>query len=361
LVNFQIDELTKASVRIGEEAELDAERRKLESVRMLMETGQNALTAITESDNSIISSLSQIDKELGKAAAIDKQLAEDAESLSAVISSLNDLTRHLEGYLSGLEDNPARLEEINCRLAELYRLRKKYGADEAGLLAKLDELNGQSLGAADYDTLIKNLSEKLAAVRSAYFHEACEISEKRKAEASRLEKAVEKHLADLALEKARFKIDFQTELDENGFEVDGERLKAFPHGFENIEFLISTNPNEPIRPLVKIASGGEISRIMLALLSVIAGKYRLPTIIFDEIDTGIGGQTALKLAEKLKELADRHQVIVISHLPAVAARADHHIAVSKTTKAGRNIITVKEITGKELKTELSRMAGKAMS
>jgi DNA repair protein RecN (Recombination protein N) len=359
LVNFQIDELTKASLRVGEEADLDAERKRLESVRFLMETGQNALAAISESDNSIISSLSQIDKELRKAAGIDNQLNEEAETLSGIVSNLNDLTRNLEGYLSRLEDNPTRLEEINSRLAELYRLRKKYGANETELLAKLEELKGQSLGAADYETLIKSLKDKLALTKATYFSEACEISRKRKAEASRLEKAVEKHLADLALEKAIFKIDFQSEIDENGFEVNGEKLKPLPYGFENIEFLIATNPNEPIRPMVKIASGGEISRIMLALLSVIAGKYKLPTIIFDEIDTGIGGQTALKLAEKLKELALKHQVLVISHLPSVAAAADHHLAVSKATKSGRNIITVKEVSGKELKAELSRMSGKS--
>jgi DNA repair protein RecN (Recombination protein N) len=358
LVNFQIDELEKADIRVGEEAELNEERRRLESVRTLMETGQSVNSAINDGDNSIVSILSQLDKQLQQAAKIDKHLAAEAGMLSESVINLNELTRNLESYLSRLADNPERLEEINARMAELYRLRKKYAADEAGLLAKLEALRTQSEGAHDYETLIRNLTKKLAEARRAYLELALEISDKRKREAPRLEKQVEHQLADLAIAKAKFKIEFQVEYDANGFEVGGEKITGYSHGLENIEFLISTNPNEPLKPLVKIASGGEVSRIMLALMTIIAGKYHLPTIIFDEIDTGIGGVTAVRLGEKLKELSKRHQVITISHLSAVASQADHHLAVSKDLKSGRNIISVKEIKGPELKRELARMAGK---
>jgi len=358
LINFQTDELTKAEIRIGEEADLDHERRRLESVRTLMETGQAAITAISEDENSVIGTLSQLEKQLKQAAEIDIQLKAEAALLSESVINLNELTRNLESYLSRLEDNPERLEEINVRLVELFRLRKKYGTDEGGLLDKLEQLQKQSLGAADFETLIKNLTKKLAMSTKAYYDLALDVSARRKSGAPRLEKQVEKQLADLAISKAKFKIDFQTEYDEHGFEIGGEKVAGYPHGLENIEFLISTNPNEPLKPLVKIASGGEISRIMLALLTVIAGKYHLPTIIFDEIDTGIGGVTAVRLGEKLKELSKRHQVITISHLSAVASQADHHLAVSKDLKSGRNIISVKEITGVELKQELARMSGR---
>jgi DNA repair protein RecN (Recombination protein N) len=172
-----------------------------------------------------------------------------------------------------------------------------------------------------------------------------------------MEKRIEKQLNDLAIDKARFKIDIQTEFDAGGFDVGGETVAAFPHGFENVEFLISTNPKEPLKPLVKIASGGEISRIMLALLTVITDKYRLPTIVFDEIDTGIGGVTANRLGEKLKELSRTHQIIAISHLPAIASQADHHLAVRKRLQNGRNVIDVQEVTGGKLKKELARMSG----
>ena len=360
LINFQIDELTKAGIRIGEESGLEEEQKRLESVRSLMETGQAVLAAVAESDNSILSVLSQLDKPLRQAAAIDKQLSGQASLLSETIINLNELTRNLESYLSRLEDNPERLEEINARLAELYRLRKKYGADEAGLLAKLEEMKGQSLGAGDIDSLIKSLSQKLDKNRRDYFELAKTVSAKRKSAALELEKKVERELADLAMAKTRFKIDFSTESDENGFEIDGKKTRAYPHGLENTEFLISTNPNEPLRPLVKIASGGEISRIMLALLTAIAGKYKLPTIIFDEIDTGIGGQTAKKLGQKLKELSAKHQVITISHLRAVAEQADHHLAVGKSLKDSRHVITVREVGGSELKKELARMNGSAV-
>jgi len=357
LVNFQIDELSKADIRIGEEKELEEEQRKLESVRTLMEAGQTAIMALSEDENAVTAILAQIEKQLLQAAEIDRELQPEAALLSESLINLNELTRNLESYLSRLEDNPERLEEINARLSELYRLKKKYGSDEGGLVDKLEELKKHSLGAQDYDAHIDNLNKKLSEASGKYLELALEVSSKRRKAAPRLEKALVRELTDLAIDKPRFEIEFQTEADENGFEVNGEKLTAYPHGLENIEFLISTNPNEPVKPLIKIASGGEISRIMLALLTVIAGKYRRPTIIFDEIDTGIGGVTAVKLGEKLKELSRKHQVIVISHLPAIASRADHHLAVSKSLKDGRNIIEVREVKGKELERELSRMTG----
>jgi DNA repair protein RecN (Recombination protein N) len=357
LINFQIDELTKSNIRIGEEEELESERKRLESVQTLMDTGRTIINEVGENDDCVLSILSGLDKQLKNAAGIDRQLSGEASLLTESVINLNEMTRNLESYLSGLEDNPQRLEFVNARLVELYRLKKKYNTNEAGLPARLEELKNQSQGAGDYNMLIKSLSEKLTESRAAYHNLALAVSEKRKKAAGRLEKKVVEQLADLAIAKARFKIDFQYEPDENGFDLDDEKIKASPHGLENIEFLISTNPNEPLRPLIKIASGGEVSRIMLALLTVIAGKYKLPTIIFDEIDTGIGGRTAIKLAEKLKELSKKHQVITISHLPAIAAKADHHLAVTKSLKNGRNIISIKKVTGPELKREIKRMQG----
>lgn len=358
LINFQIDELSKANIRPGEENELVSEQRRLESIQTLLETGQAIITAIIESDNSITSSLSCLNKQLQSAAEIDPDLKENADLLSSSLINLNELSRNIQAYMSRQEDDPERLEYINSRLSELYRLRKKYGTDEAGLMAKLDELQDQSRGTGDYETLIKELTKKLDKARTDYQNLAQEISEARLKAAPKLEKKIGSELADLVMEKSKFKVEFQVELDENGFDRSGEKVRAFPHGLENVEFYISTNPNEPLRPLVKIASGGEISRIMLALLTVIAGKYKLPTIIFDEIDAGIGGQTAYKLAEKLKELSKKHQIITISHLSAIAEKADHHLAVDKQVKNGRSIITIRKVTGHDVKSELSRMAGK---
>jgi DNA repair protein RecN (Recombination protein N) len=357
LINFQIDELTKARVLVGEENQLESERRRLASIQTLMETGQNIITAISEDENAIVATLSQLEKRLRDAAEIDKNLVDDAKIFSESIVNLNELTRNLQAYLSRLEDDPQRLDEINERLSLLYRLKKKYGTDEAGLIEKLEKLKEESQGVSDYDSMIKELTARSEKARKDYLDLAVEVSAKREKAAPRLEKAIQKHLSDLAISKARFRIDFQREYDRNGFEIDGETVAAYPHGLENAEFLISTNPNEPIKPMVKIASGGELSRIMLALLSVIAGKYKLPTIIFDEIDTGIGGVTAKKLAVKLKELSKKHQVIVISHLPVIAAHADHNLAVSKELKGGRNVITVTEVTGDALESELARMTG----
>jgi len=358
LITFHITELEQSHIHIGEDDELNQERKRLESVQALAEAGQAIVTSVSESDEAMLTMLSQLERRLGEAAHIDSRLADDLGLLSESIVNLKELTRSLEGYLSRLEDDPGRLEEINARQAELYRLRKKYNTDEAGLLTKLDELRRETMGADDVEALISRLSEQSDKSRRTYLELARNLSAARRKAAPMLEQQVEAQLTDLAMAEAKFKIDFVTELDDGGFEHDGARVKAWPYGLESIEFLISTNPNEPLRPLVKIASGGELSRVMLALLTVIAGKYRLPTIIFDEIDAGIGGRTAVKLARKLKDLSRRHQVLTISHLPAIAEVADHHLAVSKTLKAGRNIITVKKVSGAEAVKELHRMAGK---
>ncbi|MEZ5359524.1 MAG: DNA repair protein RecN [Candidatus Zixiibacteriota bacterium] len=355
LINFQIDELTKADITVGEEKQLNDEQKKLESVRTLMETAQEIVFALSENDDSIISSLSQLKSRLRHAAELDKDLKADSDLLAESVINLTELTRNIESYSSRLEDNPQRLEEINERLNELYRLKKKYNTDEAGLVAKLEALTRESLGTDNIDEMIKKLAAKLAAARDGYHKAALKISESRHKAAALLEKQLIKELADLAIEKASFKIDFQYEQDNNGFDLNGETVKAYPHGLEMIEFFISTNPNEPLRPLVKIASGGEISRIMLGLLTVIAGRYKYPTIVFDEIDTGIGGETAVRLAAKLKQLAKRHQIITISHLAAVASQADNHLVVTKQTKNRRNVIAVEYITGPRIKTELARM------
>jgi len=358
LIAFQIDELEKAALRSGEESELDGERRRLESVRTLFETGQNIIQSVSNADESIIGQLSQLEKMLRDAARLDPELKNESGLLSETVVNLNELTRNLESYLSRLEDNPERLEEINARLSELFRLRRKYNTDETGLIAKLEELREESADAADYKSLLKKLEEKRNIARENYSQLALKISKIRHKAAPQLVKKIIKELSDLAMTKARFEVDFQTEYDETGFEINGEKVKAWPHGLENTEFLISTNPNEPLRPVAKIASGGEISRIMLAILTVIAGHYNLPTLIFDEIDTGIGGRTATKLAERLKQLARKHQIITISHLRAVAQAADHHLAVEKNLEDGRNIIKIREVTGRQAKAELARMEGR---
>jgi len=219
----------------------------------------------------------------------------------------------------------------------------------------LVDLQSQSHESADVETLLKELAARLAAAKSEYLALALAISAKRRQSGTGLARKIERELMDLAMPDAKLEIRFSTEGDGQGFPLDGEMVRAFPHGLENVEFYISTNKNEPLRPMAKIASGGELSRIMLAILTVIAGQYDLPTIVFDEIDSGIGGKTAVSLADKLKALSRKYQIIAISHLPAIARRADHHLAVSKTRKDNRNIITIRMLKTDEVDGELARM------
>lgn len=355
LVSFQIKELSLAEISPGQEKELEIDKRRLDSMRHIIETGQQIVTEMSQGDHALLDRLANLNKSITEIAELDSHIKADAEMMAESLISLNELRQNLEGYLSRLTDDPAQLEQINERLAEIYRLKRKYETDEAGLAEKLIELKKEFDGISDYKSLIGELERKSEQARKLYFELALEISGKRSKGAGKMEKAILKHLGDLALPKAEFKIRFHREFDEDGFELDGEKVAGLPYGLETIEFFISTNPKEPLRPLVKIASGGEISRILLAILIVLAGKYKIPTIIFDEIDSGIGGQTAHKLAHKLKELSNERQVIVISHLPIVAKLADNHLAVSKKVASGRNIIAVEELTGRLVTKELSRM------
>jgi DNA repair protein RecN (Recombination protein N) len=360
-LHFQIDELSRARIESGEEERLEQEKRKLESVRTLMETGQTVVQAVRERDDAIVSVLGLLEKMLIQSAEIDPDLREQQQLLAESRINLNELCHNIEGYMSRLADDPERLEMINARLAELYRLKKKYGCDETELIEKLDSLSEEAGGVDTVDDLLVALEKKVRTAADAYGRLACEVSAARRKEAPALEKLVEKELAELAMPGAKFAIDFQIDSDPEGFDCDGETVAPFPFGLERIEFLISTNPKEPLKPVVKIASGGEMSRIMLALLSAIAGKYNLPTVVFDEIDTGIGGKTAEKLSDSLKRLAGRHQIIVISHLPPVAAKADLHLAVDKRKIKGRNIIEVRQVAGAERRKEMARMSGSVNS
>jgi len=358
LLRFQHDEIEKAQVRIGEENELERERKLLDSARELMAASSAIVAALDGEDQSILSAIANIQKELDAMVGRDDTIQAHSDDLSDITYRLQDLRQAIESYGGSVKDDPARLEEINLRLDELYRLKKKYGGSEETVLQTLKDVEILLDNRPDVDAAIDQLGRQTDTARQAYAKAALALSKKRTTVARKIKKLVEQELRELAIDKAEFTAAMIREEDDDGIECNGDLVKALPVGLETARFLFSANPGEPAKPMVKVASGGEISRVLLAIKSAEfqkAGGGR-PLLVFDEVDAGIGGQTAIDLANKLKQLSEKSQVLVVTHLHQIARLADHHFAISKATDSdGRNTIQVKRLTKGERKAEIDRM------
>lgn len=358
LLLFQRDEIEKAQVRVGEEEELSNEKRKLDSARDLM-ADASAIQEILDGDEiSVLTMLREARKRLDTMAQIDNTLESQATELTDIDFRIEDIRRFIEQYGGSIEDDPVRLEEINARLDELYRLRKKYGGSEEAILQTLESIERQLKDRPDTDSLIQQLEKENEACRSAYSKEALALSEARRSAAVYLSKLVKRELAELAIDNGGFEFEFIYEDDRNGILLNDRAVKPLPHGLESGRFLFSANPGEPLRSLVKTASGGEISRVLLALKAAEKKNQKTlhPLLVFDEVDAGIGGQTALEVAKKLKKLSENRQVLVITHLHQIARLADHHLAVRKSSdKTHRAVIEVTELDTAGVAKELDRM------
>jgi DNA repair protein RecN (Recombination protein N) len=291
---------------------------------------------------------------------IDATLEKEMELLDSAIINLDEFRAGIESYRSAIPDDPGRQEELNLRLDEIFRLKKKYGGSEESILATLEQIMSQLGTEIDIDQLIATLTEKEERLAKKYQTLALDISARRKKAAMELSKAVQKELRQLGIEAAQFEYNFEYQTDDNGILLGNQLVRPGPTGLESGRFLVSANPGEPLKPLAKTASGGEISRIMMALRAANnkASGRKGTLLVMDEIDAGIGGQTANAVAKKLAELARDYQLLVITHLHQIASLADHHYAVEKTdTKAGarRKVITVKKLKTAECKKEIERM------
>jgi len=358
LLLFQKNEIEQASVRVGEEEEIENERRILDSARDLMEAANQITEIIGGDDVSVLSMLAAARKELDRMAEIDTTLEKQSELLADLDFQLEDLRRFVEQYGSSVQDDPGRLEEINLRLDELYNLKKKYGGSEEAILSTLAKINEQLKDRPDIDGLIATLEKETDKHYKAYAAKAVRLTDSRRAAAAKLEKLVIGELKDLAIDRADFNCEFVYEDDESGVILNDRAVRPYEFGLERIRFLFSANPGEPIKPLVKTASGGEISRVLLALKTAELHNrgLRHSLLVFDEVDVGIGGRTANEVARKLKKLSEHCQVLVITHLHQIARLADHHFVAEKSVlKNKRTIITVRKLDPAAIKTELDRM------
>ncbi|MFH1688534.1 MAG: DNA repair protein RecN [bacterium] len=358
LLQFQHTEISQANIVIGEEEELLTQRRVLDSARSLIDSARMIGELLDGEDNSALDLLRQVRGAIDSMAAVDAKLEDSAGELYDVQIRLEELRRSIESYGSSISDDPARLEQINIRLDEIYRLKRKYGGSEESILQALSVINSRLAENPDVDRQIELVQEQIETFRSEYSRVAIELSRRRVQAAAQIETQVVSQLAKLAIKGAQFQFTFGYEDDPGGVILDDRAVAAGEHGLETVFLSFSANPGEPLRPLVKTASGGEISRVLLALTAVQTGgkgKHQ-PMLILDEVDAGIGGDTANKVARKLRSMSHGTQILVVSHLHQIARLADHHLAVRKTVaRDKRPVITVARLEGDEVTTELQRM------
>ncbi|UCD63789.1 MAG: DNA repair protein RecN [Candidatus Zixiibacteriota bacterium] len=359
LLLFQKNEIAKAKIRVGEEEELNEEKKILDSARTLMASAATIKELIEGEENSLSTLLVLAQKELDRMARIDRHLETRASELAGMGYQLDDLRAGIEQYASSIQDDPRRIEEINLRLDEIYNLKKKYGGSEEAILDSLEAISRkQAEGPPDIDGYIDDLTRQTEKEREGYAQHAHSLSDTRKKAADYLQKLVVKELKELAIDNGGFELEFVYEDDPDGVIIDQRAVKPSPRGLEQARILFSANPGEPLKSLVKTASGGEISRVLLALKSAEKknNKLRHSLLVFDEVDSGIGGRTAVEVGRKLKRLSADSQLLVVTHLHQIAREADDHYLAEKTGGRGRRVtIDVRKLEPAEIETELRRM------
>jgi DNA repair protein RecN (Recombination protein N) len=362
LLNYQVAEITAANLVLEEEDELRDERIRLSNAESFIEHLSEALRFIDDTNDnssSVNDLLGQAQQSINQIVRLDRSMEDVLDQLNNLNYQLSDIVAELLSYRDKLEFNPGRLSFVEERLELIGRLKRKYGdsiedvlawSDKAALELKRIEYSEDRT--VELEELEENALHKVGA-------SANELSKKRKAAAARLARAIEEELTELNMEQASFRVDFSWTEDPNGVYVNDRRLAFDRSGVDSVEFLLSTNPGESLKPVAKVASGGETSRLMLALKSVLAQVDEMPTLIFDEIDQGIGGRIGDIVGRKLWDLThpNRRQVIVVTHLPQLAGYADGHYHVSKGLADGRTITSVNILDQDGRVQELASMLG----
>lgn len=342
LLRFQVNEIEAVTPLVGELEGLESQLSRLRNSEKLSSTALAALQGLQEREGSAMESLGAAVKSLEESARLDPTVEPVLELLRAAYYSLDEGVRSLGAYAEKIESDPFVLEEAASRIDSLKRLRKKYGEDEAAVLAYLAKAKDELGTLEDSESSEASLAEAVRVAEAALLNLCADLSLLRHERADDFASLVEKELHDLALERAVF----QARVASKQPSLDGA---------DKVEFFLSANPGEQPRPLAKIASGGEISRVMLAIKTALAGKAGVPTLIFDEVDAGLGGRVAAVVAKKLEELSQHYQVLVISHLPQIASRATTHFRIEKSESDGRVTTKVRLLKPKERVEEIARM------
>ena len=346
LVAFQLGELTKANPQPGEDEELATLRQVLRQADTIHRLCSASYGELYESEGSVLASLGHVWKRVTELAAIEPRFATHLDQRDAIKAQLEDLAFSLRDYSDNIDASPARLEQVEQRLALLEQLKRKHGPTLAEVIARREALTAEHLNLTGDGGSAADIASALEAASSSYLDAARQLSRARRTAARTFATALERELTELAMDRTRFEVRFEAREEPAGW---SER------GIDVGEFYLSPNPGEDLRPLARIVSGGELSRIMLALKTLAAGDAVSKTLIFDEVDAGIGGRVATVVGEKLRALGTRFQVLCISHLPQLAAAASTHFHIEKSVRDSRTVTTVARLADAARVEELARM------
>ena len=343
-LKFQVGEIRQAVLLPGEDEALMAEKKRLKNAQALIKISQESFRLL---GSDLLDGMIQLRQNMGQLAALDPAAAQLAEDISGYTFLAEDYVGVLRQYRDTLEDDPYRLDQVNERLDLVQQLKRKYGESIAKILEFAKNCEDEILHFENLDKTIATLAKEVEGLENEMSATAGRLSRKRQEIGVKMEESMARELASLAFDRSGFVVYWRE------IEKLSENMRA--SGWDRCEFYFSPNPGEPAKPLAKIASGGELSRLMLAMKCLLAEKDMVDTVIFDEVDAGIGGQAAEAVAQKIQELAGHHQVFCITHLPQIAARGTHHLRVSKTVHKGRTQSAVIRLSAEARVEELARM------
>ncbi|MCX7984951.1 MAG: DNA repair protein RecN [Bacteroidetes bacterium] len=363
LFEFQIREIDAINPQEGEEEVLENELRVLENAEKLFESTNQLYQLLYEGEQSVHDMLVKVRNQLEDLARIDTSFSEIQRECSTAVVIVSEITKFIQRYNSKIEFNPERLEFVRERLGQFTLLKKKYGGSMEAVLAYRKKIGEAFALAENFDHELEQIHKAIEEERTRCSQRAQRLSEKRQELIPSLNTAVCNELAKLGISNAQFNVSMEQKklARDNGrvqyayVKLGREYYEATRDGIDTIEFYISTNVGEPLQPLVKVASGGEVSRIMLALKTILAKADRLPLLVFDEIDVGISGRIAQAVGKSLKQLSEYHQIIAITHLPQIAACADCHFAVEKLEQGERTVTTIRKLNMEERVREVAKL------
>ncbi|MCB0730094.1 MAG: DNA repair protein RecN [Ignavibacteriae bacterium] len=358
LNQFQLKEINSISPEKDEDLKIEKELNILENSEKLFESSSQIYSSIYENENNAYDILVSIKNHLEHISKIDEYFNLKLVDINSAIELVREIGDYSRDYLDKMEIDPSSIDALRDRAGAIHMLKKKYGGSLENVLSFKSKIEEELSLSENFADKIDELQKKIIDQREEVKKTAFIISKKRKNEAKKVEKQIEEVLKYLGIPDSKFEIRFEYEntLESETFvEVDKKKVNVLSNGIDVVEFFISTNLGEDLKPLVKTASGGEVSRIMLAIKSVMAKTEKLPLLVFDEIDTGISGRIAQKVGKILRDLSASHQIISITHLPQIAAYANHHYSVQKETNSDRVVSLIKKLNEEEKVVEIAKL------